>query len=60
MLIVNVKNSDSLDQALKNYKRKYDKTGIIKELRKRKDFTKPSVTRREEILSAVYRTQKYQ
>lgn len=58
MLIVEVKSSDSIDRALKNYKQKYIKTGIIKELRDRQQFTKPSVKRRNEILKASYKEQK--
>ncbi|HLT93479.1 MAG TPA: 30S ribosomal protein S21 [Membranihabitans sp.] len=55
MLIIDVKDNDSIDKALKRYKRKYQRVGILKELRNRKEFTKPSVQRREEILDAVYR-----
>lgn len=55
MLIIDVKDGDSIDKALKRYKRKYQRVGILKELRNRKQFTKPSVVRREEILDAVYR-----
>jgi len=55
MLIIDVKDNDSIDKALKRYKRKYQQVGILKELRNRKQFTKPSVERREEILDAVYR-----
>lgn len=58
MLIVEVKDADSLDKALKKYKRKVDQTGLIKEVRQRKHFTKPSVERRAEILKAQYVNQK--
>lgn len=59
MLIINIKNNEGIDRALKRYKRKFQQTGILKELRKRKHFTKPSVKRRDEILKAVYRDQKF-
>ena len=55
MLIIDVKDNDSIDKALKRYKRKYQRVGILKELRNRKQFTKPSVEKREERLDAVYR-----
>jgi len=58
MLIVNVKDGESIDRALKRYKRKHRKVGIIKELRRRQHFTKPSVERRNEILKAEYIQQK--
>ena len=55
MLIVNTKDHGSIDRALKVLKRKIEKTGQNKELRKRKEFTKPSILRREEIKAAKHR-----
>ena len=59
MLIINVKDEESIDRALKRYKRKFQSTGLLKELRRRKNFTKPSVKRRNEILNAEYRQKMY-
>jgi small subunit ribosomal protein S21 len=59
MLIIDVKGSESIDRALKKYKRKYEKSGVLKELRRRKAFIKPSVTRRTEVLKAVYKLETY-
>lgn len=59
MLIINIKEEESIDRALKRYKRKFQKTGLLKEIRNRKNFTKPSVARRNEILNAVYREKNY-
>jgi small subunit ribosomal protein S21 len=58
MLIINVKDGESIDRALKKYKHKFIRTGVMKELRNRKHFTKPSVARRNERLKAAYRNQK--
>lgn len=58
MLIVNVKDSESIDRALKKYKRKYNRVGVLKELRRRKHFVKPSVKRRNEMLKAAYKEKK--
>lgn len=55
MLIVNVKENESIDKALKRFKKKFEKTGVVKELRKRSQFDKPSVLRRAEIIKAKYR-----
>ena len=55
MLIIEVKNSESVDKALKQYKKKFEKAGTLKELRRRKAFIKPSVRRRNELLKAAYR-----
>jgi small subunit ribosomal protein S21 len=54
MIIVNIKDNESIDRALKRFKKKFEKTGVLRELRGRQAFTKPSVTRREEILKAAY------
>lgn len=59
MLIINVKEEESIDRALKRYKRKFQSTGVLKEIRRRKNFTKPSVARRDEIISAAYRLKKF-
>lgn len=47
MLIINVKENESIDKALKRFKKKFEKTGVLKELRARTSFEKPSVKRRE-------------
>ena len=54
MIIVPVKEGESIDRALKKLKRKFEKTGVVKELRERQKFTKPSVKRREEVNKAIY------
>lgn len=55
MIIVNVKENESIEKALKRFKKKFDKTGAVRELRARQAFTKPSVKRRDEIIKAAYR-----
>ena len=54
MIIVQVKEGDNMEKALKKFKRKYEKTGIVKELRARQAFEKPSVTNRKKMMKAVY------
>lgn len=54
MLVIQVKEGESIDRALKRYKRKYDRTGVMKQIRNRKQFIKPSVERRKEVLKAEY------
>ena len=58
MLIIDIKNGESIDQALRRFKRKYRNVQIIKELRDRKQFTKPSVRKRNERLKAIYKEQR--
>jgi small subunit ribosomal protein S21 len=57
MIIVNVKENESIDKALKRFKKKFEKTGVLKELRARTAFEKPSVRRRNQIIRAAYREQ---
>jgi len=54
MIIVPVKEGENIDRALKKLKRKFEKTGILRELRERQKFTKPSVKKREQRIKAVY------
>jgi small subunit ribosomal protein S21 len=55
MLIIPVKEGESIERALKKYKKKYDKTNVVKELRNRKEFIKPSVLNRQAKIKAVYK-----
>ncbi|MBB13590.1 MAG: 30S ribosomal protein S21 [Flavobacteriaceae bacterium] len=54
MLIIPVKDGENIDRALKRFKRKFDKTGGMRQLRTRKEFIKPSVRNRDKIKKAVY------
>jgi len=54
MIIVPVKEGENIERALKKFKRKYERTGVIKELRRRQQFIKPSVERRQTKLKAAY------
>ena len=54
MIIVPIKEGENIEKALKKFKRKFEKTGVIKELRERQKFTKPSVKRRGVIQKADY------
>ncbi|MDN3705756.1 30S ribosomal protein S21 [Myroides ceti] len=54
MLIIPIKDGENIDRALKRYKRKFDKTGTLRQLRERKNFTKPSITNRAKIQKAQY------
>ena len=54
MLIVPVKDGENIERALKKFKRKFEKTGVVKELRARQQFDKPSVKKRLKMERAVY------
>ena len=54
MIIVPVKDGEHLERALKKFKRKFEKTGVIKELRARQQYDKPSVKKRLKMEHAIY------
>ena len=54
MIIVPVKEGENIDRALKRFKRKFEKTGVVKELRHRQAFEKLSITKRQQKLHAIY------
>ena len=54
MIIVPVKEGEIIERALKKFKRKFEKTGVVKELRRRQCFDKPSVIKRERKIHAIY------
>ena len=55
MIIVSVKENESIDKALKRFKKKFEKTGVLKELRARSAFEKKSVKRRFTVIRAAYK-----
>ncbi len=55
MIKIEVKENESIDKALKRFKKKFEKTGVLKELRGRQAFEKPSIVRRQLVLRAAYR-----
>ncbi|HHV02398.1 MAG: 30S ribosomal protein S21 [Bacteroidales bacterium] len=55
MIIVPVKEGENIERALKKFKRKFEKTGIVRELRSRQSFTKPSVKKRDQKKKAIYK-----
>ena len=54
MIIVPVKEGENIERAIKKFKRKFDKTGVIKELRRRQQFNKPSEVKRVKMAHAKY------
>lgn len=55
MLIVPVKEGENIEKALKKFKKKSEKTGVIREFRDRQHYTKPSIERRQQKLKAIYK-----
>jgi len=54
MIVIPVKEGENIERALKKFKRKFEKTGVIKELRERQAYIKPSIKRRQEVMHAIY------
>lgn len=55
MLIIDSKDCENIDKALKKYKKKFEKAKILLQLRERQAFIKPSIRRRGEVLKAIYK-----
>ena len=55
MIIVKVKEGENIDRALRRFKRKFERTGTLREIRERREYRKPSERRREQLLKAIYR-----
>lgn len=54
-IIIRVKDNEAIDRALKRFKKKFEKVGVLKKIRTRMYYKKPSIQRREERLKAIYR-----
>ena len=54
MIIVPVKDGETIERALKKFKRKFEKTGVVRELRARQQYDKPSVLKRLKMEHAIY------
>ena len=59
MILIEIKENENIDKALKRFKKKFEKTQVLKQLRKRQAFEKPSIARRTEIKKAVYVNNKF-
>ena len=59
MIIIQIKDNESVDRALKRFKKKFERTGVLKELRRRTFFQKPSITSRKLKQKAVYKLATY-
>jgi len=57
MLIIDSKDCENIDKALKKYKKKFEKAKVLLQLRERQSFIKPSIRKRNRVLKAVYRQQ---
>lgn len=55
MLIINVKENEFIDKALKRFKKKFEKTGVLKTLRANNFYEKKSVSRRAQLIKAAYK-----
>lgn len=54
MLIIPVKEGENIERALKKYKKKFERTNQMRQLRERKQFTKPSIIKRQTKIKAAY------
>ncbi len=55
MVGIVVAENEPIDRAIKRFKKKYERSGVLKEFKKRAYFTKPSVKKRMKRLKAIRR-----
>lgn len=55
MIIIPIKENEAIDKALKKFKKKFERTGVVRALRERQAFEKPSVRKRTTVLKAIYK-----
>ncbi len=55
MIGVTIQDNESVDKALRRFKKKYERSGVLKEFKKRRNFTKPSIQKRLSRLKAIRR-----
>jgi small subunit ribosomal protein S21 len=58
-IVIHVKDNEPIDKALKRFKKKFEKVGVMKRLKRGMYYKKPSIARREERLKAIYRQKMY-
>lgn len=58
MVGIIVAENEPIDRAIKRFKKKYERSGVLKEFKKRAYFTKPSVKKRMKRLKAIRRAQR--
>jgi small subunit ribosomal protein S21 len=55
---IQIGENESIDKALRRFKKKYERSGVLKEFKKRTFYVKPSVKKRMEKLKAIRRAQR--
>lgn len=58
MIKVTLQDNESIDKVLKRFKKKYEKAGVLKEVRKRGFFVKPSIKKRMKKAKAIRRNKR--
>ncbi|MCL6493935.1 30S ribosomal protein S21 [Ignavibacterium sp.] len=58
MVGIQIGENESIDKALRRFKKKYERSGVLKEFKKRTFYVKPSVKKRMEKLKAIRRAQR--
>ena len=59
MLIIKNERGENIERMLKRYKRKFDRTKVLRQLRDNKEFIKPSIKKRKQKIKAIYVQKKF-
>ncbi len=52
---ITIQENENVDRAIRRFKKKYERSGVLKEVKRRSYFTKPSVEKRMKKIKAVRR-----
>lgn len=58
MVGIIIQENEPIDRAIRRFKKKYERSGVLKEFKKRTYFTKPSTEKRMKKVKAIRRAQK--
>jgi len=56
---IQIRDNEPLEKALRRFKKKIEREGVIKEVKARKHYEKPSVKKRRKIREAVKKKKRY-
>lgn len=59
MVGIIIQENEAIDKAIKRFKKKYERSGVLKEFKKRTFFTKPSIKKRMKKVKAIRRAQRF-
>lgn len=60
MIEVNVRDNEPLERALRRFKKKWERAGVLRDVRRKSFYVKPSVEKRESRKKAIRRMARFE